>query len=68
MISFFRYSSIFKSRWIALVWAAGMIWFALDIAEPPPSDGDNRVAATDITGAPITSGDERQIADIINSL
>ena len=27
-----RTSTIFKSRWMALLWAAGIIWFALDIA------------------------------------
>lgn len=25
-------SSIFRSRWMALLWAAGIIWFALDMA------------------------------------
>lgn len=29
-----KHSSIFKSRWIALLWAAGIIWFALDVASP----------------------------------
>jgi hypothetical protein len=27
-----RTSTVFKSRWMALIWAAGIIWFALDIA------------------------------------
>ena len=27
-----RTSSIFKSRWMALIWAAGIIWLALDVA------------------------------------
>ena len=27
-----RTSSVFKSRWMALVWAAGIIWFAYDFA------------------------------------
>ena len=30
----FRHSSIFRSRWMALLWAGGIIWFALDIAAP----------------------------------
>ena len=25
-----RTSSVFKSRWMALLWAAGILWFALD--------------------------------------
>ena len=43
-------SSIFKSRWMALIWAAGIIWFAYDWAGSQPSDDnsasdDNQVAA-----------------------
>jgi hypothetical protein len=29
-----RTSSIFKSRWMALIWSAGIIWFAVDVAGP----------------------------------
>jgi hypothetical protein len=66
-----RHSSIFKSRWMALLWAAGMIWFALDVAEPPATAGNTSAAsdqATDVTGAPISSDDERKIADIVGNL
>ena len=28
----FRYSSIFRSRWIALFWAASIVWTAVDVA------------------------------------
>jgi hypothetical protein len=27
-----RFSTIFKNRWMALIWAAGIIWFAYDFA------------------------------------
>ena len=63
----FRHSSIFKSRWVALLWAAGMIWFALDVAEPPAT-ATNADQATDVTGAPISSDDEQKVADIIGNL
>ncbi len=26
-------SSIFRNRWFALLWAAGILWFAYDVAE-----------------------------------
>ena len=29
-----RTSSIFRSRWMALLWAAGILWFAYDPIEP----------------------------------
>ena len=27
-----RHSTIFKNRWWAVLWAAGILWFALDVA------------------------------------
>ena len=38
-----RTSSLFKSRWMALVWAAGIIWFAYDFASSDSTD-DNAAA------------------------
>jgi hypothetical protein len=38
-----RTSSIFKSRWMALIWAAGIIWFAYDFASPDAPE-DNSTA------------------------
>jgi len=38
-----RNSTIFRSRWMALIWAAGIIWFAYDFATPEPAD-DNESA------------------------
>jgi hypothetical protein len=35
-----RTSSIFKSRWMALIWAAGIIWFAYDFASTGAQDDD----------------------------
>jgi hypothetical protein len=31
-----RTKSIFKSRWIALLWAAGILWTAADFASSQP--------------------------------
>lgn len=30
----FGYSRLFRSRWSALLWAAGVIWFAVEVATP----------------------------------
>ena len=27
-----RYSSLFRSRWLALFWSAGIVWTAIDFA------------------------------------
>lgn len=56
---------------MALLWAAGIIWFAYDFAGSEPQDGNasaNSEQATDVTGAPVTAENERQFADEMNSL
>lgn len=66
-----RPSSIFKSRWIALLWAAGMIWFALDIATPSATasgDRSDTAGVTDITGAPVSNQDAQNIADLVGNI
>jgi hypothetical protein len=62
-------SSIFKSRWMALLWAAGIIWFAYDFAAPDGSSdaSTNAGQATDATGAPVTTDDEQKLAAALNS-
>jgi hypothetical protein len=67
-----RTSSIFKSRWMALIWAAGIIWFAYDVAGSAPDDSPatNNSAGqqTDVTGAPVSPEDEKKVGDILNGL
>ncbi len=63
-------SSIFKSRWMALLWAAGILWWAYDTANSAPqADGNdaNAEQATDVTGAPVTNEDEQTLAAELNS-
>jgi hypothetical protein len=63
-----RHSTIFKSRWVALLWAAGFIWLAIEVAGPDDSSGNSAANATDVTGAPVTPADEKALQDAINSL
>jgi hypothetical protein len=64
-----RTSSIFKSRWMALLWSAGIIWLAISVAGPGDSAGNNTAAdqPTDVTGARITDENMKQFADFANS-
>jgi hypothetical protein len=65
-----RTSSVFKSRWMALLWAAGIVWFAYDTANSQPQGDGNDVnseQATDGTGAPVTSEDQNRMAEALNS-
>lgn len=65
-----KHSSIFKSRWLALVWAAGILWFAYDFAAPvdaPANAGDN-VEITDATGAPVSPEDAKKLQEAVEAL
>lgn len=65
-----RNSTIFKSRWMALVWATGIIWFAYDFANSQPQDQNqaaNSEQATDGTGSPVTTDEEKKLAGALNS-
>ena len=64
-----RFSTIFKNRWWALLWAAGMVWFALDVAgEPDKSADGNAVAASDAAGDPIGNSDVENLAAIVANM
>jgi len=59
-----RTSTIFKSRWMALVWAAGIIWFAYDFVAPSADSTNaeiNQVQITDASGAPVSSDEAKQL-------
>jgi len=65
-----RTSSVFKSRWMALLWAAGIIWFAYDFAGSAPATDNstaNAAQTTDATGSPVTPDQEKRFADELNS-
>jgi hypothetical protein len=48
MIVSMRYSSLFRSRWLALIWSAGILWTAVSfVGSQEPGDGINANAAAD---------------------
>ena len=49
-----RTSTIFKNRWWALLWAAGIIWFAYDFAGSTSSD-DNSAADANQTATALNA-------------
>jgi hypothetical protein len=66
-----RHRTIFKSRWMAVIWAAGILWFAYDVAgSAPQSDNSsgNAEQVTDVTGAPVTPADEKRFEQALNGL
>lgn len=60
---------IFRSRWFALLWAGGIIWFAIDVAGSAPSGPANNTAAagTDATGAPVEQHDLAVLANAMRN-
>jgi len=62
-----RMSLIFKSRWLALLWAAGILWFAYGFAAPSGKTGAAE-QPTDVTGATITDEDAKRFEQAVNSL
>jgi hypothetical protein len=66
-----RTSTVFKSRWMALIWAAGVLWFAYGVAGSAPSasrGSDNAEQPTDVTGATITDEDAKKFEQAVNGL
>jgi len=39
-----QHKHIFRSRWVALLWAAGVLWFAYSFASSEPADDANSAA------------------------
>lgn len=71
-----RMSTVFKNRWMALIWAAGIVWFALDYAgtgsssdsgakaAPAPAsttDGSAGTTLKDASGLPITAEELQEL-------
>jgi hypothetical protein len=66
-----KLSTIFKNRWMALLWAAGILWFAYDFAAPsddPSNASDNEVQITDASGAPVSPDEAKKLQDAIKGL
>lgn len=62
---------VFRSRWSALFWAAGIIWLAIDVAGVgggPKHAGATKTDATDATGAPVDENDTRNALNAFDSI
>lgn len=65
------YVKLFRSRWAALLWAAGILWFAVDVAGSAPARKDptanaSAPADTDATGEVVQNSDLEILAGIMN--
>jgi hypothetical protein len=62
-----KFSTIFTNRWWALLWAAGIVWLALDVAAPDRPAAGN-AAANDAAGDPIADADVDNLAAIVANM
>ena len=61
-------SRIFRSRWSAVWWALGILFFALTaigLGDRETAAVENTVGITDVTGAAVSNADLAVIANII---
>jgi hypothetical protein len=62
-----RTSSIFRSRWTALLWAAGIIWTAVQFAgSPSPDQQSGNAAVTDASGAEVDAEQMKQAEKLLD--
>lgn len=58
-----RYSSLFRSRWLALLWSAGIVWSAAEFAGSQDSGDTVAENAVDDDGANL-----KQVQDLVGKL
>ena len=51
---------------MALIWAAGIIWFAYDFAGSVPQEEANKNVSS-ATGAPVTDQDANKVTQILSN-
>ncbi|WP_404368368.1 hypothetical protein AB5I39_14615 [Sphingomonas sp. MMS24-J45] len=62
------FRKIFLSRWSALLWAAGILWTAVDVAGVAPSTTTTDTAVaneTDATGVEVNGADLTLLANVM---
>ncbi len=63
-----NFSRLFRSRWAALWWAGGVIWFAYDVASTAPDGGGVNVSAVaDQSDIEANAADVAGIANMLGS-
>lgn len=61
-------SRIFRSRWSALLWAAGILFFAvttIGLGDKETTQLENATGITDVTGSQVSNADMAVLANLI---
>lgn len=59
--------SVFKSRWIALLWAGGIIWGAADFAGGQPHHGAGGNASANSQDSDDAAADAADVKTVMNA-
>ncbi|HEV2595189.1 MAG TPA: hypothetical protein VGU01_08330 [Sphingomicrobium sp.] len=62
-----RMSSVFKNRWMALIWAAGILWFAYDFAGSAPPDQTPGNAAGNASAGSVSTDDQNKVEQVLGN-
>lgn len=65
LILVMRYSSLFRSRWLALLWSIGILWSAVSFVG---SDGGGGSPAADVNAADGGAADLNEIQALVGKL
>ncbi len=52
---------------MALIWAAGIIWFAYDFAGSAPSANSGNVVTNDGSPTPVSNDDANKVAQVLGN-
>jgi len=63
----FRLATIFRNRWFAILWVAGICWFAVEFTTPDGADA-NQSGADQRAAAAALGYNQAAIADMQNKL
>jgi hypothetical protein len=63
-----RLSTLFTNRWLALIWAAGICWMAVDFTGSDDEATPNQSAADTSAAAVALGYNQGEIADMQNKL
>ncbi|KQS01462.1 hypothetical protein ASG11_17520 [Sphingomonas sp. Leaf357] len=65
------YAKLFRSRWAAMIWAAGILWTAVDVAgfsspDAPATNNGTAAPDRDATGIAVANSDLAILAGVMN--
>jgi Holliday junction resolvasome RuvABC DNA-binding subunit len=63
-----RLSSLFANRWMALLWAAGICWFAIDFTASDEPEDANAAAAEQRAAAEALGYNQAELANMQDKL